>query len=39
VVGFILTFKKLGGPVSIDAPIPDATSTVADYPQLVSTRA
>ena len=39
VVGFVLNFKKVGEPVAIDAPISDVTSTVADFPQLVSGRA
>jgi len=38
IVGFRLNMKQFGQPVSIDEPIPDATSTVADYPQLVSSR-
>ena len=38
IVGFRLTLTQFGQPVSIDQPIADATSTVADYPQLVSSR-
>ena len=38
IVGFSLNLKQFGQPVSIDQPISDATSTVADYPQLVSSR-
>jgi hypothetical protein len=38
VVGFRVTLTEFGKAVPIDQPIADATSTVADYPQLVSSR-